>query len=145
MRLVELVLAQGVDVVMIDVDVLVLGRDFFTTLTRSKADLVIASDARQGGYNNMGLCWRVLHAKHAGVDLVHTRGAAADGQLHRHRSRRHPSHPHRTHASRDTTIADAERNSQGECATAFQCLAQADLAGGVRSWVFRSGTTRPPA
>ena len=56
MRLVELVLAQGVDVVMIDVDVLVLGRDFFTALTRSKADLVIASDARQGGYNNMKEC-----------------------------------------------------------------------------------------
>jgi len=56
MRLVELVLTQGVDVVMIDVDVLVLGPDFFTTLIAFKDDLVIASDARQGSYNDMQHC-----------------------------------------------------------------------------------------
>ena len=56
LRLVELCLEKGVDVVMIDVDVLVLSPQFFTTLVNSPSDLVISSDARDGSFNDNKHC-----------------------------------------------------------------------------------------
>lgn len=56
LRLVELCLEKGVDVVMIDVDVLVLSPQFFTTLVNSPSDLVISSDAREGSFSDNRHC-----------------------------------------------------------------------------------------
>lgn len=56
LRLTELMLVQGVDVIMIDVDVLVLSPNFVTTLVNTKSDLVISSDARSGIYDDNQHC-----------------------------------------------------------------------------------------
>ena len=53
---VELLLEQGVDVLMADVDVLVLGQTFFSTLASSPYDLTISSDARRGSYDDNHHC-----------------------------------------------------------------------------------------
>ena len=56
MAIVEKLLSHGVDVLMADVDVLVLGPSFFTTLVTSAYDLTISSDARVGAYNDNPHC-----------------------------------------------------------------------------------------
>ena len=52
LRLTELALVQGVDVIMIDVDVLVLSPNFVVALVNTTTDLVISSDARKGIYDD---------------------------------------------------------------------------------------------
>ena len=52
----ELLLGHGVDVLMADVDVLVLGRNFFSELASSPHDLTISSDARRGSYSDNHHC-----------------------------------------------------------------------------------------
>jgi hypothetical protein len=54
--IVELLLGQGVDVLMADVDVLVLSPAFFSVLVTSPHDLTISSDARRGRYNDNPHC-----------------------------------------------------------------------------------------
>ena len=56
LAIVEKLLAQGVDALMADVDVLVLGQSFFTGLATSEFDLTISSDARAGSYNDNPHC-----------------------------------------------------------------------------------------
>lgn len=56
MCVVELLLRQGVDALMADVDVLVLNNGFFETLAASPHDLTISSDARRGRYNDNPHC-----------------------------------------------------------------------------------------
>ena len=56
MRLVELVLAAGADVVLADVDVLVIEPAFLATIVRSSASLAISSDARTGSYDDQRHC-----------------------------------------------------------------------------------------
>jgi len=56
LRLVELALRQGVDVVMADVDVLVLSRDFVPAMIVTGKDLAISSDARTGSYDDNRHC-----------------------------------------------------------------------------------------
>ena len=56
LRLTELCLVLGVDVIMIDVDVLVLSPNFVTTLVNSPSDLVISSDQRTGIYDDNVHC-----------------------------------------------------------------------------------------
>ena len=56
LAIVEKLLAQGVDALMADVDVLVMGPRFFTSLATSSYDLTISSDARAGSYNDNHHC-----------------------------------------------------------------------------------------
>ena len=56
LAIVEKLLAQGVDALMADVDVLVLDPRFFTSLATSAYDLTISSDARAGSYNDNHHC-----------------------------------------------------------------------------------------
>lgn len=52
LRLVELVLQHGADVVMADVDVLILSPGFIPTMIATGKDLAISSDARTGTYDD---------------------------------------------------------------------------------------------
>jgi len=56
LRFVELSLAEGVDVVMADVDVLVLSPSFIPEMAQMNHDLVISSDARSGIYSDNVHC-----------------------------------------------------------------------------------------
>ena len=56
LAIVELLLREGVDVLMADVDVLVLSRPFYEDLAASPYDLTISSDAREGRYNDNRHC-----------------------------------------------------------------------------------------
>jgi len=56
MCIVQLVLREGVDALMADVDVLVLNNGFFARLVTSPHDLTISSDARHGQYNDNPHC-----------------------------------------------------------------------------------------
>lgn len=56
LRLVELAIQHGVDVVMVDVDVLVLSPSFIPIMVDTGKDLAISSDARTGSYNENRHC-----------------------------------------------------------------------------------------
>ena len=52
LRVVELVLVAGMDVVLADVDVLVVNPSFLASIVRTSASLAISSDARRGSYDD---------------------------------------------------------------------------------------------
>ena len=52
LRVVEMVLVAGMDVVLADVDVLVVSPSFLASIVRTSASLAISSDARRGSYDD---------------------------------------------------------------------------------------------
>lgn len=56
LRIVELVLAEGADAIIADVDVLVINPAFVATMVRTQASLAISSDARTGSYDDNQHC-----------------------------------------------------------------------------------------
>lgn len=56
LRMVELVLAEGADAIIADVDVLVINPAFVATMVRTQASLAISSDARTGSYDDQQHC-----------------------------------------------------------------------------------------
>ena len=83
LRLVELVVARGVDIVIADVDVIVLSPHFLRDMARSGKDLAISSDARAGSYNDNYHCpcSHPMYQRHTAdwvcAGLFYLRGTAA--------------------------------------------------------------------